>query len=70
MSRRRIRSTLSGSATRPGDQLWSRNAEKLAVPAALRFVLLLMLIALMAAGLAVRERPAHAHPAPPAAALR
>jgi hypothetical protein len=29
-----------------------------------------VLIALMAAGLAVRERPAHARPVPPAAALR
>jgi hypothetical protein len=29
-----------------------------------------MLIALISAGLAVRERPAHASPMPPAAALR
>jgi hypothetical protein len=38
------------------------------MPAALRFVLTLVLIALMAAGLAVRERPAHADAPPPASA--
>jgi hypothetical protein len=38
------------------------------MPAALRFVLLLVLIAVMSAALAVRERPAHAGSPPPAAA--
>src|SRR5947209_2437206 len=38
------------------------------MPAALRFVLLLVLIALMSAALAVRERPAHASAPPPAVA--
>ena len=50
------------------DQLCVAPAEEQAVPAALRFVLLLVLIAFVAAVLAVRERPAHAVPAPPAAA--
>jgi len=41
------------------------------MPAALRFALLLFMIALMAAALAVRERPANAgHPAPAHTALR
>src|SRR3954447_8762007 len=40
------------------------------MPAALRFALLLVLIAVMAAALAVRERPAHASTPPHAAALR
>jgi hypothetical protein len=35
-----------------------------------RFVLLLVLIALMSAGLALRERPSNAGSPPPVAALR
>ena len=46
----------------------ARADERGTVPAAMRFVLVLVFIAVMSAVIAVRERPAQAGPPPPAAA--